>query len=885
MTLHITQLPRLLKERRASAIFGVVIISMLWCGIMLKYYEDSRGDLKDAERSGRNFAMAFEENVLRSLGEIDKALLYLRRTIENRHESTDFHTIVSTTDVLSEIIVQVAIIDRDGIMRASNAGPQPAPPMDLSDREHFRAHLDGNDDKLFISKPLIGRASGKWSVQVTRRFLDSDGKFAGVVVASLNPAHFTNFYNNLDFGTSASIALIGADGIVRSSGGGEGGFALGQDLNNTGTMRNLAEGTASSFIRTDPATGEQSLVNYRKVRGQPLWVTVSNQLDEIYQSSLYDLQVNILAGLLLTLIMVAAIEQILRTEDKARQKADQLRLTLENMSQGIMLVTKDLEIPIINSRCAELLDLPKHFIKKPPRFDELVRYQASHGENKPGDVASELSMSPRMAEDSSGKLTISERHMPNGSVLEIRSGHLPDGSFIQTFTDITKRREAEAYVARLASEDPLTGLANRRVFRSTLESICMRRQSTLPTQVAVLFIDLDRFKTINDTLGHRVGDLLLQAVAKRLRDKVPADHLLARLGGDEFAIIVPNVTSLAEVETLARNTIASINAPFNIDGYQMPAAMSIGIAIGPQDGTTADELLVAADLALYAVKAEGRGNYKFFHKSMNADLNDRRQLEMDLRAALDNNELELYYQPIVDLRTNNFTGFEALARWRHPERGFVPPAIFIPVAEDSGLIVAIGEWALNEACRQAVTWPEHLKVSVNLSPVQFLVPDLSEKVRQTLTKSGLAPQRLVLEITERILLDNSAEIIQKLGKLKKLGLRIALDDFGTGFSSLSYLRSFPFDKIKIDRAFVSDLDTGSSHAVIVQAVVSIARALGMTTTAEGVETEEQRALLAALGYDQAQGYLFGEAVCADRIPEVLEAFAPKKLVNKKQVAA
>jgi EAL domain-containing protein (putative c-di-GMP-specific phosphodiesterase class I) len=287
---------------------------------------------------------------------------------------------------------------------------------------------------------------------------------------------------------------------------------------------------------------------------------------------------------------------------------------------------------------------------------------------------------------------------------------------------------------------------------------------------------------------------------------------------------------------------------------------------------------VAADLALYAVKAEGRGNFKFYHKSMNADLNDRRQLEMDLRAAIERNELELYYQPLIDLRTNHVTGFEALARWRHPERGNVPPAVFIPVAEDSGMIVAIGEWALSEACRQAVTWPEHLKVSVNLSPVQFLVPNLPGKIRQILSKTGLVPQRLVLEITERILMDNSAEIIQKLGKLKKLGVRIALDDFGTGFSSLSYLRSFPFDKIKIDRSFVSDLDTGSSHAVIVQAVVSIARALGMTTTAEGVETEEQRVLLAALGYDQAQGYLFGAAVPAEQVPAVIADFGSNKSI-------
>ena len=283
MKLQLAQLPKLIVERRSSALLGVVIIAMLWGGICLKYFQDVRGDERDAERTNKNFAMVFEENVLRSIGEIDKALLYMRRSIETRQNIVDYHTIVNTADVLSEIIVQVAIIDAEGIMRASNAGPQPAPMMDLSDREHYRVHLNSADDRLFISKPVIGRVSRQWSVQFTRRFLNRDGSFAGVVVTSLNPEHLTNFYNSIDFGSSTSIALVGADGVVRSSGGGAGVFDLGDDLGGT-TMFRRAQTTGNvTFDDVDPATGNTRLVTFRQVRGHPLWVSVSRDKSEILQ--------------------------------------------------------------------------------------------------------------------------------------------------------------------------------------------------------------------------------------------------------------------------------------------------------------------------------------------------------------------------------------------------------------------------------------------------------------------------------------------------------------------------------------------------------------------------------------------------------------------------
>lgn len=881
--LYILQLPKLIFERRSTAIFGVLIVVMLWAGVAFKYFDDVRNDRKEAERASRNFAMVFEENVLRSIGEIDKALLYMRRTIEQRNEGTDLATIVYTTDVLSEIIVQVAIIDRNGIMQASNVGPRPSPKLDLSDREHYRVHVNSDSDKLFISKPVVGRASGRWSVQFTRRFLDKDKSFGGVVVASLNPEHFTNFYDSIDFGTSMSISLIGDDGVVRSSGGSAGGYRLGQDLSKTEIGRRLAANANVTFEDRN-SNGEPQLITLRRVRGHPLWVSVGTNASEIYSSSTAALQLNTAIAAVLTLIILGAMERILRTEAKARLKAEQLQLTLENMSQGIMLVTKDLQIPIINGRCGELLGLPPEFIKNPPRFDQLVEYQTAFGKfrhaaspngrefldkgDKPADTAN---------------FAVCERMMPNGTVLEVRSGHLPDGSFVQTFTDITKRWEAEAHVARLASEDPLTGLPNRRVFRSTLDQmIRLAQPEGKASSFAVLFLDLDRFKVINDTLGHRIGDMLLQEVAKRLKLALRPTDILARLGGDEFAIVVPSFDTRNTLEVLASGIIVAIGQPYEIDGYRIRSSVSIGIAIGPQDGQTADDILMAADLALYSVKASARGSFKFYEKTMNQELNDRRQIETDLREALERGELELHYQPVINLRRGRISGFEALTRWRHPLKGMVPPALFIPVAEDSGLILPLGEWALREACRTAASWPEELHIAVNLSPMQFTAPNLVSMVKDILQKTGLAPHRLELEITERIFMENSENTLTTLRRLKELGVRISLDDFGTGYSSLSYLRSFPFDKIKIDRAFVSDLKGSSEHIVIVQAVVTIARALGMVTTAEGVETEDQQKFLEMLGCDEGQGYLFSPPVPVQSIADTLAKWQAEQ---KKTMAA
>ncbi|HEY4922228.1 MAG TPA: EAL domain-containing protein [Xanthobacteraceae bacterium] len=424
--------------------------------------------------------------------------------------------------------------------------------------------------------------------------------------------------------------------------------------------------------------------------------------------------------------------------------------------------------------------------------------------------------------------------------------------------DITERKRAEARVAFMAHHDALTALPNRVLLRLRMEEMLGR----LPRdgrQVAALCIDLDNFKSVNDTLGHSLGDMLLQHVADRLRGAVQDQDTVARLGGDEFAILQADVAQPEEASALAARLLEVVSEPYHLDGHLVALGASIGIALAPHDGADPDRLLKNADMALYRAKADGKNAFRFFEAEMDARVQARRRLELDLRTALTAGTLEVHYQPLIDLPTGEISGVEALLRWPHSERGMIPPAEFIPVAEETGLIGVVGAFVLRRACTAAANWPEHIKVAVNLSPLQFRTGSLLATVQEALALSGLAPKRLELEITETLLLEKSDHVLATLHALRALGVRISMDDFGTGYSSLSYLRSFPFDKIKIDRSFVRELDANADSQAIVRAIVSLGASLGITITAEGVESESDLARLKAEGCNEGQGYLFSQA--------------------------
>ncbi len=433
----------------------------------------------------------------------------------------------------------------------------------------------------------------------------------------------------------------------------------------------------------------------------------------------------------------------------------------------------------------------------------------------------------------------------------------------------------------LAHQDALTGLPNRVVLRNQLEYALAGLKPNGRT-IAVSYLDLDHFKDVNDSFGHETGDELLKAVAERLRTCIPASegqvrNLISRFGGDEFAILQTGIRRAGESAALASKIVEALRAPFTVNGQEIFIGTSIGIAL-PQGHVTPSQILKHADMALYHAKADGRGTFRFFEPHMDVQLQARRALEVDLRKAATNGEFELFYQPQININDNEISGYEALLRWHHPERGLVPPAEFIPVIEDTGLIVPLGDWILEQACKEAAKWPRSIHVAVNLSPVQFRNRGLVQSVSRALAASGLAPNRLELEITESVLLQDNEATVSMLHELRRLGVRIAMDDFGTGYSSLSYLRSFPFDKIKIDQSFVREMSQRSDCLAIVQSVANLGSSLGMPTVAEGIETEEQLRQIQAAGCTDAQGYYFGRPRPARDLVHTLEALRQKARV-------
>jgi diguanylate cyclase (GGDEF)-like protein/PAS domain S-box-containing protein len=424
--------------------------------------------------------------------------------------------------------------------------------------------------------------------------------------------------------------------------------------------------------------------------------------------------------------------------------------------------------------------------------------------------------------------------------------------------DITERKHAEARLAFMAQHDGLTGLPNRTLLRQQVDEMLLHtRRST--DKVALLMLGLDNFKAVNDTLGHAVGDKLLRGVAKRLRSTLREEDALARLNSDEFAIVQSGLTRPEDAVILAKRLLEAIADPYLLDGHSVVIGASIGIAMAPGDGDDSEKLLKSADMALSRAKLDARGTFAFFEAALDAKAQSRRKIEVELRDAIRNDVLRPYYQPLIDLQSGRITGFEALVRWPHAERGMVSPAEFIPVAEETGLINPLGGLMLRRACLDAASWPDDVRVAVNLSPLQFRSGNLLSIVTDALRHSGLPPRRLELEITETLLLEKSAQVLATLHALRALGVRISMDDFGTGYSSLSYLRSFPFDKIKIDQSFVRDLGANREAQAIIRSIVSLGKGLGVTITAEGVETEAELSCLRAEGCDEGQGFLFSRA--------------------------
>jgi diguanylate cyclase (GGDEF)-like protein len=555
-------------------------------------------------------------------------------------------------------------------------------------------------------------------------------------------------------------------------------------------------------------------------------------------------------------------------ERAVERRTKELNTVINNMPQGLCMFDGTLRLVISNNRYAEIYRLDQQNMVAGTPHHTLLEWRKAAGTYiKNGDRYHRAEL---LAAEDASEPWYRVDELADGRSVAVSYQPMPEGGAVISHEDITAWRSAEAQIEFMAHHDILTHLPNRARFRDDVIRALNRRRHS--DSIAIFCLDIDCFKPVNDTLGHPIGDTLLRSIAERLKASVRATDSLARLGGDEFAIVQMSKNQPDDCIALATRLIATIAEPFDLDGHQVVIGVSIGIAIAPADGNDFDRLLKNADMALYRAKMDGRGVYRFFEPEMDERMQARRSLELDLRKALSLGEFELFYQPVITLETNRINGFEALLRWRHPQRGLVPPDQFIPLTEEIGLISSIGAWVLMQACAEAVGWPDHLVVAVNLSPMQFHSGSVVLNVITALEASGLPANRLQLEITEAIFLQDTATTLTALEQLRKLGVQIAMDDFGTGYSSLGYLQKFPFDKIKIDRSFIRDLQDKPESVAIVRAVTGLSSALGIITTAEGVETNGQLDQLRGEGCIEAQGYLFSKPIPAQELGPLLAKF-------------
>jgi diguanylate cyclase (GGDEF)-like protein len=767
----------------------------------------------------------------------------------------------------------LALVDAHG--KLANASPAwLAPGTDVSGADYFR-HLAANapataagagDAGLYAGPPTRDPATGEWHSILARRIDDSHGAFAGIALARISLTGMEDFFRTaMPPHRTVTVALRDGTVLVRFPHRDD---AVGWRIPQSSPWHAAAANGGGSYVATEHFDHVRVVSVVRKLRGLPFVLEAS--VTEANALAGWRIQrVWLIGGGVASCAVVIALLWLFAVQlrrlalknaqlDEAR---NQLDVAMTNMSQGLCLYDGEQRLIVCNRRYGEIYHLPPAAMQRGVTLAEVVDHSFAAFGNV-GFSRADYLMS-RQAIIRTGERNQSVIETADGTTIAIHQQPMPDGGWLATHEDITERRRAEHRIAFLAQHDVLTGLPNRSLLHARIEEA--RGRAARGTNFAILFLDLDRFKAVNDTLGHGAGDELLRAVAARLLATVRDGDTVARLGGDEFVVLQGSMKVAEDSAVLAQRIITSVGAPYTILENEVVIGVSVGIDTACGAQVTADDLLKNADMALYISKSEGRGTFRFFQPAMDAKVQNRHSLERDMRCALSRGQFELYYQPIVHAKSGRVCGFEALLRWNHPERGVVGPDDFIVVAEECGVIIPLGEWVIAQACREAAQWPDHFTVSVNLSVVQFRAANLAEVVRDQLAASGLAAGRLRLEITETVLLHSNERNMALLHELRACGVGIVMDDFGVGYSSLSYLRQFPFDGIKIDRSFISDLATRADAVYLVRAIVGLCRDLGIRSTAEGVETAAQMEILLAEGCVDLQGYLFSRPKPTSRL--------------------
>ncbi len=853
---------------------GMLLIAAITIGTTIMANNSRERALSNRERELENtvllLARHFDQQ-LQDFGAIQEDLVAYAKSagietsehFKRRMSSLDIHVMLGAKIGGLSYVGGINLFDADGAL-INSSSTWPVPAINVADRAYFRTFKSDPTSPPRLVEPVYSRITGAWTTVLARKLTGPNGEFLGAIGRGIEAASFEKFFASVALGDDAAISMYHGDGTLLAR------YPhvepmIGSNFKAGPVHQEVLSKSDHGTIRLiSPIDGKARLASARKLNHFPVSMvattTVDAALADWREQIRFLVAVAGLSVLAIAALLFLVVRKLLQQHQFEKQRLD---TAINNMTQGLLMFDSSRRLVVANQRYIEMFGVSTAVVKPGCTMHELLNHRKEIG-SFTGDVDEYCSkLFRRLAQ---GKIFQTIMDTAGGGSIQVMYRPLPHGGWVTTLEDITERRSAEQRITHLAHYDPLTDLPNRALFHEKLkrELGCIADGE----QLAVFYIDIDEFKSVNDSLGHLIGDELLKSVAVSLSRCAGPDDFVARLGGDEFAIVQTAVKSLDEVTNLVTRVFDAIRMPYECLGHQVTTDASIGIALAPGHGVDLDQILKNADLAMYAAKSAGRRTYRFFEPDMDAQVQARRILEMDLRQAITDGGLEVYYQPCFSIRDNTITGCEALLRWQHSERGMISPAEFIPIAEDTGLINQIGEWVLATACTEAATWPDDVKLAVNVSPVQFRSGTLALKIVAALAASGLPAHRLELEITEAVLIRDDEAALDILHQLRAIGVRIALDDFGTGYSSLSYLQRFPFDKIKIDRCFVNDIAEPDGSSCIVQAVVNIAAARHMTTTAEGVETQQQLELLRALGCAEMQGYLFSPAKPAAEIRQL-----------------